>query len=118
MGAIAGPAFGAGCGVGGGVLPLVSGPLPLASGVFGLITTGGGGGVTSLRYFKLKSERMLCLSETFAFNWNEASCGIARRMSPVMFVNPYEPDFASGPLMVRAPLTVFTVTFGLLTRSS
>src|ERR1041384_7603172 len=117
MGAITGPAFGAGDAGGAGVLPLLSGVLPLASGVLGF-TTGGGGGVTSLRYFKLKSERMLCLSETFAFNWNEASCGIARRMSPVMFVNPYEPDFASGPLMVRAPLTVFTVTFGLLTRSS
>src|ERR1041384_6531590 len=107
MGAIAGPAFGAGCGVGGGVLPLTSGPLPLASGILGLITTGGGGGVTSLRYFKVKSETMSCLSETFAFNWNEASCGIAKTMSPVMLVNPYEPAFANGPLIVIVPLTVF-----------
>src|SRR6185436_14447972 len=127
MGAITGPVFGgcgAGCGVATGVLPLVSavlplisGPLPFASGVLGF-TTGGGGGVTSLRYFKLKSETMTCLSETFAFNLNDASCGIAKTMSPVMLVSPYKPDFARGPLIVTVPLTVFAVTFGLLTRSS
>src|SRR4029079_14238219 len=114
IGAITGPVFG----VGVGVLPFFSRVLPLASGVFGLMMTGGGGGVTSLKYFRVKSERMFCLSETFAFNWKEASCGMAKMMSPVMLVNPYEPDFANGPLIVTFPLTVFSVTFGLLTRSS
>ena len=57
----------------------------------------GGGGGGSLRYFNAKSETMSCFSETFAFNWNDASCGIAKTTSPVIFVNPYEPDLASGP---------------------
>ena len=46
---------------------------------------GGGGGASM--YFKAKSETMSRLSETFAFNWNDESCGRASTTSPVMFVN-------------------------------
>src|SRR5215213_4525312 len=91
---------------------------PFASGGFGAAFPGftGGGNGGSLKYFNAKSETMSCFSESFAFNLNDASGGIARTRSPAMFVKPYHPDLTSGPVIVTVPLIVFTATFKLLTR--
>ena len=81
-----GPTIGPGlAGLSFGGFGLVSGDcLP---GVAGWAAAGRAGG-GSFRYLSGKSERMERLSETFAFNWNEASVGMAKTMLPVMLVNP------------------------------
>ena len=108
IGATTGPGRGNACPFAAGALGGLSGPA--------LPGFAGGGGGISLKYFNANSEMMSCFSDTFAFNWNDASWGIAKTTSPAMLVKPYEPDLASGPVIVTVPLTVFAVTFGLLIR--
>src|SRR6185295_17203716 len=71
----------------GNAFPFASGGLGgSAAGLPGLAAGRGGGG--SLKYFNAKSETMSRFSDTFAFNWNDASCGIDKITSPVIFVKP------------------------------
>ena len=69
--------------------PVRGNTFPFASGDLGVSGAGvrglAGGGVGSLKYFNAKSETMPGLSETFALKRNDASCGITKTTSPVVF---------------------------------